>query len=116
MTKENGFLSNLYTYENGNLLLEEGSLKSRYNNPPPVFSAGGGWSDSYCGIVSSADDYFKLLEVMLNKGSYKGKKILTKSSVENMIRNHVGGLAYDDLGEGVGYGLGVGVIPGRNDN
>ncbi|MCZ2459508.1 MAG: beta-lactamase family protein [Chitinophagales bacterium] len=38
------------------------------------------------GAVSTPEDYMKFLVMLLNKGEYKGKQILSKSSVEQMMQ------------------------------
>ncbi|MFK0344270.1 serine hydrolase domain-containing protein [Pseudomonas asiatica] len=111
--QKNWPLSNLYTFDNGKLRLDENRLSSRYLSVPPVNSAGGGWSDSYCGLISTADDYYKLLEMLLNYGAHNKKQIISKQSVLLMTTNHVGNLAHADLGDDVGYGIGMGVVDGQ---
>ena len=44
--------------------------------------------------------------MILNKGSYKGKRILSEASVIEMTKNQVGQL----LGPSRGFGLGFGVL------
>ena len=44
--------------------------------------------------------------MILNKGSYKGKRILSEASVLEMTTNHVGEL----IGPSRGFGLGFGVL------
>lgn len=42
------------------------------------------------GAKSSANDYLKFLSMILNKGSYKGKRVLSEVSVDAMERSQIG--------------------------
>ncbi len=42
------------------------------------------------GAKSSANDYLKFLSMILNKGSYQGKRVLSESSVSLMERSQIG--------------------------
>ena len=59
------------------------------------------------GLFSTAPDYMKFCQMMLNKGSYKGKQLLSKKTVEIMTMNQIGNLTH---APGRGFGLGFGVI------
>ena len=58
------------------------------------------------GLFSSTEDYLHFCQMILNKGSYKGKRILSEASVLEMTTNHVGKL----IGPSRGFGLGFGVL------
>ena len=58
------------------------------------------------GLFSSTEDYLHFCQMILNKGSYKGKRILSEASVLEMTTNHVGEL----IGPSRGFGLGFGVL------
>lgn len=100
-------LSNLYIYENEKLKIDDSRYNSKYNHLPKAISGGGGWADSYGGIVTTISEFYIISNMLLNYGTYNGKKILSRKSVELMIANHIGNLR----GERRGYGLGVGVNP-----
>jgi CubicO group peptidase (beta-lactamase class C family) len=55
------------------------------------------------GLLSTAADYAKFLQMMLNKGTFNGNRILAPSSVELMTVNHLGKIPYP---AGQGFGLG----------
>lgn len=62
------------------------------------------------GAWSTAGDYMNFLIMMLNKGIYKGKRILTKASVEKMMQPQITAsqIKYTPpAAEGFNYGLGV---------
>jgi CubicO group peptidase (beta-lactamase class C family) len=58
------------------------------------------------GLVSTATDYARLLQMLLNGGELDGVRILSPKSVEMMTANHVGRLYDDGTGPGIGFGLG----------
>jgi CubicO group peptidase (beta-lactamase class C family) len=84
-----------------NQVLEEGGLPYSadypYRGPHTYFSGGGG-------LCSTAEDYYRFCQMMLNGGELDGVRILSRKSVELMSQNHVQGKP-----DGNGYGLGLGV-------
>jgi CubicO group peptidase (beta-lactamase class C family) len=66
-----------------------------YRGARTYFSGGGG-------LCSTAEDYYRFAQMMLNGGELNGVRILSRKSVELMSQNHVQGKR-----EG-GYGLGFG--------
>jgi CubicO group peptidase (beta-lactamase class C family) len=66
-----------------------------YRGARSYFSGGGG-------LCSTAEDYYRFAQMMLNGGELNGVRILSRKSVELMSQNHVQGKR-----EG-GYGLGFG--------
>ncbi|MEG3660020.1 serine hydrolase domain-containing protein [Arenibacter palladensis] len=58
------------------------------------------------GLFSSASDYMKFCQMLLNKGQYKGKYLLSPKTVDIMTMNQVGDL-YEAPGQGFGLGFGV---------
>ncbi len=70
------------------------------NGPRKNFSGG-------AGILSTANDYARFLQMLLNGGTLDGSRILSRKSVELMIVNHIAGIAYSP---GQGFGLGFSVV------
>lgn len=76
---------------------------------PPVFESAGG------GLVSTASDYARFLQLMLGRGTAPGPdgpvRLLGRSTVDFMTADHLGSLpvAGDILPTGYGFGLGVAV-------
>ena len=66
------------------------------NGPRTAFSAG-------AGALSTATDYATFLQMMLNGGELNGTRILSRKTVESMLRDHLGGIAFR---AGQGFGLG----------
>ncbi|WP_245946417.1 serine hydrolase domain-containing protein [Arenibacter echinorum] len=58
------------------------------------------------GLFSSASDYMKFCQMLLNKGQYKDKHLLSPKTVDIMTMNQVGDL-YEAAGQGFGLGFGV---------
>ena len=59
------------------------------------------------GILSTATDYARFLQMMLNGGKLDGKRILSRKTVELMTVDH---LVNKQVEEGVGFGLGFSVL------
>jgi CubicO group peptidase (beta-lactamase class C family) len=67
------------------------------------------------GLVSTAQDYYRFCQMLLNEGELSGTRILGRKTVELMTANHLRPelMPYEIQGmysPGSGYGLGVGVI------
>ncbi len=71
----------------------------------PQFESGGG------GLVSTAMDYARFLQMMLNRGTLDGNRLLSRKTVEYMTADHLGPItgAPDLLIPGYGFGLGLAV-------
>jgi CubicO group peptidase (beta-lactamase class C family) len=59
------------------------------------------------GLVSTALDYARFMQMLLNGGTYNGKRLLSKNSVDMMTQNQIGNI---DRGPFEKFGLGFGVI------
>jgi CubicO group peptidase (beta-lactamase class C family) len=80
-----------------------------YQGPKTYFSGG-------AGLNSTTNDYLRFCQMMLNGGVLDGARILSPTTIELMIGNHMGTLkswvpAYAD--EGIRYGLGFMVLIDR---
>jgi CubicO group peptidase (beta-lactamase class C family) len=92
--------------KNGNKikLLEAPTAESRYVKEPHVYFSGAG------GLVSTANDYLRFHQMMLNGGELDGVRILGRKTVELMTTNHIGNLPVWLTGPGYGFGLGYRVM------
>jgi CubicO group peptidase (beta-lactamase class C family) len=72
---------------------------------PPKFESGGG------GLVSTAGDYARFLQMLLNGGTLDGTRCLSRKTIEFMTADHLGTItgAPDLLLPGHGFGLGFAV-------
>ncbi len=81
------------------------------NDPRVVmkYESGGG------GMVSTTADYMRFLQMLLNGGTYNGKRYLSAKTIASMTSNHAGAAAgvvpgpYYLPGPGYGFGLGFAV-------
>jgi len=101
-TSERDALATVYTWTNGRLERspDPGAMTGQgaYANGPRVAFSGG------AGLLSTASDYGRFLQMLLNGGELDGQRILAPSSVALMTTNHVGTLYGND-----GFGLGFSV-------
>jgi CubicO group peptidase (beta-lactamase class C family) len=72
---------------------------------PPNFESGGG------GLVSTAGDYARFLQMLLAGGTFEGRRLLSRKTIELMTADHLGPItgAPDLLLPGHGFGLGFAV-------
>jgi CubicO group peptidase (beta-lactamase class C family) len=67
-----------------------------YRGPRTYFSGG-------AGLCSTAEDYYRFCQMMLNGGQLNGVRLLSRKSVELMTQNHIEGKR-EDMGYGLGFG------------
>lgn len=81
-------------------------------NPSPLAQS---YGDNVLGgfsISTTALDYAKFAQMLLNKGQLNGVRLLSPKTVELMSTNHLtpAAMAAGGVGPGTGYGLGVSVL------
>jgi CubicO group peptidase (beta-lactamase class C family) len=107
------FAANYTRTPDKKLRLEDDPVGSPYTKPATFFSGGGG-------LVSTASDYFRFCQMLLNRGELDGARILGRKTIELMTLNHlpegkdltemsVSAFA-ETPNEGTGFGLGFAVI------
>ncbi len=74
-----------------------------YNGPRTYFSGGGG-------LVSTAPDYVRFSQMMLNGGELNGVRLLSRKTVELMTSNRLAKMDID-----YGFGLGFSVVRDKSD-
>ena len=94
------------------LVLVDDPMTSSYLQQPSFLSGGGG-------LVSTARDYWRFCQMLLNGGELDGHRILGRKTIELMTMNHLPDgkdltelsvAAYSEIAsEGVGFGLGFAV-------
>jgi len=102
-----------YEYAEGGFRLLDDPASSAYLQPPLRRSGGGG-------LVSTCADYLRFAQMLLNKGTLGGVRILGRKTVELMTANHMpnnGDLSSMGMPvfsetpyAGIGFGLGVSVM------
>lgn len=87
------------------------SVETAYARPPAIASGGGG-------LVSTAADYLRFCQMILNGGEIDGTRLLGRKTVALMTANHLGGdlaaMGTPRFAEtsytGIGFGLGFSVM------
>jgi CubicO group peptidase (beta-lactamase class C family) len=79
------------------------SVDYPYEGPKSYYSGGGG-------LCSTAHDYYRFCQMMLNAGELGGTRLLSRKTVELMTSHGIGDFA---VAPGVGFGLGFSVITDR---
>lgn len=82
------------------LTVVDDPAKSRYLEKPAFLSGGGG-------LVSTARDYMRFCQMLLNKGELDGKRLLQPETVEMMTRDQLPEGVSRDGGGGFGLGFSV---------
>jgi CubicO group peptidase (beta-lactamase class C family) len=112
--KRSRFSAVYTTGPNGELALSGASPSGRavdYSSEPVMPSGGGG-------MVSTAEDYYRFAQMLLNGGELNGKRILAPATVKLMSSNHVPaelltgqfGIGAHVMRPGFGYGYDCAVV------
>jgi CubicO group peptidase (beta-lactamase class C family) len=97
--------------------IAEPAVDPKTGKPPPLrdlrepqkLLSGGG------GMVGTARDYLRFMQMLLNGGTFDGARILSAADVHFMTSDHLGSIPHDTdsgsylLGSGYGFGLGFAV-------
>ena len=96
----------------GRMKLQDDPQKSPFLKPPALLSGGGG-------LVSTAADYLRFCQMLLNGGELQGARILAPRTIRLMSANHLPGggdltqhsvaMFSESTNAGVGFGLGFAV-------
>jgi CubicO group peptidase (beta-lactamase class C family) len=107
-TKEGRLTAQYKPGEDNKIVLQDpGSEESRWiKGPKKVFRGAGG-------LVSTAHDYVRFQQMVLNGGELDGVRLLAPATVSLMLDNHTGDLPLWLAGPGMGFGLGYGVVVDR---
>ena len=97
----------------GGLDLQDDPTESPYLAPPGLVSGGGG-------LVSTAADYMKFCQMLLNRGEYGGHRLIAPKTLDLVTANHLPdgkdltqlsrSLFSESTNAGVGFGLGFAVV------
>ncbi len=112
--KRDRFSAVYTTGPNGELVAAAASSSGRSTDyaAEPTMPSGGG------GMVSTAADYYRFAQMLLNGGQLDGKRILAPATVKLMTSNHVPaelltgqyGIGYQVMRPGFGYGYNCAVV------
>lgn len=89
--------------------VEKAATSEKVVGPRTEFSAGGDMG----GVLSTAGDYARFGQMLLNGGELDGVRILGRKTVDMMIGNHTGDMVIPMTGPGFHWGLGVAMYHGR---
>ena len=105
------FAANYVPSADGGIQLFDDPQTSSYRNPPTLEMGGSG-------LVGTVGDYLKFAQMLVNKGEYRGVRLLGKKTVEFMVSNHLtpnfpddpttslnGALGASGRAWGVGFGV-----------
>lgn len=105
--KRNRFVTLYRTNDKGEVIADAtgGGLAGGYTEQPTMPSGGGG-------LVSTAEDYYRLAQMLGNRGELGGVRILSPASVRLMSSNHLApnlltgefGIGLQTMRPGFGYG------------
>lgn len=97
----------------GGLKLQDDPTTSPFLNAPTLYSGGGG-------LVSTAADYMRFANMLMNGGEWDGARILAPKTIRLMATNHLPGgadltqisrsLFSESTNAGIGFGLGFAVV------
>lgn len=91
----------------GKRVIADHPSKSRYARPAKFYSGGGG-------LISTASDYLRFCQMMLNGGALDGVRLLSPKTVQLMTMDHAANAkkptAGVKLANGAGFGLGFQVV------
>lgn len=111
------FAANYSRQPDKTIKVEDDPGNSAYSKPTTYFSGGGG-------LVSTAADYYRFCQMLLNGGELDGARLLGPKTIELMTMNHLpGGKDLNELSvstytqvatEGTGFGLGFSIHLGSD--
>lgn len=90
----------------GGLRVIDEPSESRYLKKPSILSGGGG-------LVSTARDYMRFCQMLLNKGQLDGKRLLRPDTVEMMTKNQLPDAVRRNNDGGFGLGFSVRLKDGK---
>lgn len=101
---ESRMASNYRKDKNGRMIKVPGFL-DEFHQPDALYESGG------AGLYSTINDYLKFSQMLANGGSYNGKRIIGRKTIDLMRTNHLNEEQLKDFSSsylaGYGYGLGV---------
>lgn len=104
-------MTSLYDASDGAFRVLDDARRSRFLAPPRAWSGGGGWDMAgHGGVVTTAQDLFRFLQMLLDEGTRGPMRILSRASVAAMRVNQLRDLARPERTPGVGFGLGTAVL------
>ncbi len=100
-----GTFEQAYVFNKDKLLFVESAQESDYLEKPTLISIGGG-------LVSTTQDYANFVTMLMNKGQFNGRQVVSQEMASVMLSSHTKGLNTHFMPRvynGVGFGYGVGI-------
>lgn len=101
------FADNYRADQTGTLNKADDNLTGRWSGTPPKAPLGG------AGMVSTITDYYRFCQMILDKGTFEGNRLLKSGTVSDMTKNHLPSdnptirLSRSTKATGFGYGFAV---------
>jgi len=103
-SKLDRFVAQYRPRKDGKIVLADAPTKdSRFVKEPHLYFMGSG------GLMSTAADYWRFQQMMLNGGEFDGTRVLGPRTVRLMTTNHIGDLPVWLRAPGYGFGLGYAI-------
>ena len=97
-----GLLANVYSHdESGTLVKNESGMATNHYRAPGGFSGGGQ-------LISTTDDYWRFAQMLLNGGTFEGRRYLSPGTIEMMSADRLKKPTFP-IYPGAGFGLNVAV-------
>lgn len=98
--KVDRFAANHGVSPSGELIIVDNPANGQFSRMPSFLSGGGG-------LVSTASDYIRFAQMLLNGGELDGVRLLGRKTVEYMTQNHIDGFHAPGYGFGLGFSVRV---------
>lgn len=96
--KVDRFAANHGINDDGSLLVVDDPATGQFSKKPSFLSGGGG-------LVSTASDYVRFAQMLMNGGELDGVHLLGRKTVEYMTQNHINGVHAPGYGFGLGFSV-----------
>ena len=106
--KKKDRIATLYGFNSlGRLIKLEGTSDNGYHSDIDVHESNKSYFSGGAGLVSTAEDYYKFLQMLLNNGFYNNKKLLSRNTIELMTSEQTGDNFEWWKGHGFGFGFAI---------
>lgn len=101
-------IATLYGFNSlGKPIKLEGTSDDGYHSDFDVHESNKTYFSGGAGLFSTAEDYYKFLQMLLNNGFYNNKKLLSRKTIELMTSEQTGDKFYWWKGHGFGFGFAI---------
>lgn len=98
-------MASYYKKDEGGGMKKISGFLDEFHQPDALYESGG------AGLYSTVSDYLKFSQMLANGGSFNGRRIIGRKTIDLMRTNHLDSKQLEDFGgsylSGYGYGLGV---------